>query len=130
MKAIRSIGLVMLAAIPAVALVFSPPQAEAKPARFGEFGAVAYSSATGRYGYSFGMPSRGAAESDAVRRCGTFDAQPVAWVKNGWLALAVGDDQSLYGYGWSTNSQADAEARALRAYPGSGARIAVSFSSR
>src|ERR1035437_2587704 len=62
--------------------------------------AIAYSPATGHYGYAFNYRSRKAAEKAALEDCGADDARIVCWVKNGFCALALGDDKTCWGTGW------------------------------
>jgi hypothetical protein len=77
-----------------------------------DFGAIAYSPNTKAYGYSHGFDTQADAENDALRRCSGSDKKILVWVENGWASLAVGDD-GYYGWGWSTNSLADADNTAL-----------------
>lgn len=89
-------------------------------------GVIAYSQSTGRYGWSWGY-----GRSDAIRAlegCEAPDAQIVAGPAGWWLALALGDDTSAYGWGQAGN-RADAERHALEACAErtENARIAVSF---
>jgi hypothetical protein len=86
-----------------------------------DYGAIAYSPTTGRWGYSYGYRYLSGAQGDALIRCGSTDARVVVWVQNGWAALAVGDN-GAYGWGWSTSSLAKAKARALQ-NAGANARI-------
>jgi len=67
-----------------------------------KFAAIAFSQATGSYGYGYGFDSRGDAEKEALAQSSGDDAKVVVWVKNGWAALAVGDDNA-YGYGWASD---------------------------
>jgi hypothetical protein len=78
-----------------------------------EYGAIAYSPETQSWGYAAGYGSRADAEIVAKSRCKGSDARPVVWVRNGWAALAVGDD-GVRGWGWSTSSLADAKSRAIQ----------------
>ena len=78
-----------------------------------DYAAIAYSSSTGKYGYSYGYSSRARAENAALNNCSGDDAVIVVWVENGYAALALGDERGAYGTGWSTRSRADAEATAL-----------------
>lgn len=75
-------------------------------------GVIAYSTATGRWGYSFGY-----GRSDvnrATRECGDPNAEIMVSPQPGsWMALALGDDQSAYGWGYAGN-RIDAEKNALR----------------
>jgi hypothetical protein len=112
MKRIPMFPLLAVAlAISAVMLALSPPAAQANG--YDTYAAIAYSEATGRVGHASGHQSRRDAEGEAVRNCGTFDAKVVVWVRNGWCALALGDDLGLYGYGWDNDSRARAMERAL-----------------
>ena len=65
------------------------------------YAAIAYSPATGRYGYAYNHGSRRSAENAALRHCKADDARIVTWVHNGFCALAIGDDRSRWGTGWS-----------------------------
>ena len=90
-------------------------------------GVIAYSTTTGRWGYSCGYGR--ADETRAVNACGAPDAKIVSEHKIGWMALAVSDDdKSAYGWGWAGN-RADAENNALEQCRKltQNAKIAVSF---
>lgn len=79
------------------------------------YAAIAYSSKTGRCGYSYGHTSLRDAQTNALKNCATSDARVVTWVKNGFCALAVGD-KNVYGTGWASGDQASStgvEQRAL-----------------
>ncbi len=65
------------------------------------YAAVAYSPSTGAYYYAYGYGSRASAERAALNGCKQSDARIVCWVNNGFCALAVGDDASTWGVGWS-----------------------------
>ena len=86
-----------------------------------DFAAIAYSTETGNWGYSFGQGYLSDAQNVAIDRCNASDAKVVVWVENGWAALAVGDN-GAYGWGWSGNSRAEAETIALQK-AGANARI-------
>lgn len=88
---------------------------------FAEYGAIAYSPQTGRYGYSYNYWYLGDAESDALANCDAPDGEIVAWCRNEYCALAVADDGS-YGYS-SGPTQASAEAAALSYCTGPNAHI-------
>ena len=82
---------------------------------FDTYAAVAYSPATGKYGYAWNHRSRHLAERAALSKCPAADARVVGWVKGGWLVLAVGDNNA-YGAGWeygvgATNVDASKRAR-------------------
>jgi hypothetical protein len=67
----------------------------------GTYAAIAYSPATGKYGYSYNLHSRAAAEKAAMEKCPEADARVVTWVNRGFVALALGNDKSCWGVGWS-----------------------------
>jgi serine/threonine-protein kinase len=94
----------------------------AVPAVWADYGAIAYSPATGKYGYSYNCDSLAEAERIALRNCRASDATVKVWVENGWAALAV-NNNGAYGWGWSTSSLADAEATALSNVSGGGGHI-------
>src|SRR5947199_10838755 len=66
-----------------------------------KFAAIAYSPSTGKYGYSYNYASRSAAEKVALQHLPQPDARIVCWVQAGFCALALGDDKSEFGVGWS-----------------------------
>jgi serine/threonine-protein kinase len=76
------------------------------------YAAIAYSPSTGNYGYSFNYGSRCGAEQAALGRCRGTDASVIAWTRNAWCVLALGDDAGEYGWAWST-SLSCAKSRAL-----------------
>lgn len=80
------------------------------------YAAIAYSPETGKWGYAHNYGSRSSAERAALAKCKAPDARIVTWVLKGFCALAVGDDQSCWGVGWSYGdgaSNVDAKRRAL-----------------
>ena len=113
----QSRRIVLAALLAAAAALFLAPRALADDDD--TFAAIAFSQATGSYGYGYGFDTRGDAEKEALAQCNGDDAQVVVWVKNGWCVLAVGDDNA-YGYGWasdigSARKKALAECRKLTA---------------
>jgi hypothetical protein len=92
------------------------------------WGAIAYSKATGRSGWSWEAHDQQDAEQGALQRCGTSDAQIVQCaVGDIYLALATGPT-----YAWGATSNADratAERVALSACQqwDANARIVVVF---
>ena len=73
MNVIRNARLVALALVlSAVGAVWAatPSRAAAD-----SYAAIAYSEGTGRYGYSYGFSTRGAAEDRAISECGTDDGE-------------------------------------------------------
>ena len=75
------------------------------------YAAIAYSPATGKYGYSWNCDTRGEAEQRALNACKADDARIVCWVNNGFCALALGDDKSRWGVGWSWGDGASTAVR-------------------
>jgi hypothetical protein len=90
-------------------------------------GVIAYSTTTGGWGYSFGY-----GRSDvprALQFCGDRNADVMVGKDPGcWMALALGDDKSVYGWGYAGN-RADAERNALKecCKRTKNAKVAVSF---
>jgi Domain of unknown function (DUF4189) len=78
-----------------------------------DYAAIAYSAETRSWGYAAGYGSRADAEAVAKSRCKGADARPVVWVRNGWAALAIGDDGAR-GWGWSSSSLSEAKSMAIR----------------
>jgi hypothetical protein len=72
-------------------------------------GAIAYSQSTGDWGYATGGRS---AAYNALKNCKAADAKVIAQKLDCWMALALGDDKSAYGWGYAGN-RAEAEAFAL-----------------
>jgi len=90
-------------------------------------GVIAYSPSTGKWGYSCGY-----GRSDVTRAL-QFCEDPDAKIFVGknvccWMALALGDDKSAYGWGYAGN-RADAERNALEEcrQRTKNAKVAVSF---
>jgi hypothetical protein len=100
------ISIVSLIAIGQAALWLFPTEAKAD-----YYGAIAYSSSSGRYGYSHDWGSRAEAEDYARSQCGRSDCAIKVWFKNACGALAVGRRGGL-GWGWS-DSRGAAENVAL-----------------
>jgi hypothetical protein len=97
MKAASVVSVVMLA----IAGIANAGDNKTISIRRGTFAAVAYSPSTGKYGYSYNLRSRAAAERTALEKCPEPDARVVAWVERGFLTLALGNDKSCWGVGWS-----------------------------
>jgi hypothetical protein len=73
-------------------------------------GAIAFSESTGDWGYATGGgPS---STANALANCNAPDAKVIAQKSNCWMALALGDDTSAYGWGYAGNRD-DAESFAL-----------------
>jgi len=75
------------------------------------YAAIAYSPATGKYGYSYNFTTLADAQRRALAHCPAKDARVVVWSKEGYCALATGKDGS-YGWGYGTTA-AQAQAHAL-----------------
>ena len=78
------------------------------------FGAIAYSEGTRKHGFSYGQPSRQAAEQAALGHCREFggdaDCRVEVWFKNSCGALAV-SGRGAYGTAWAhTTAQAERQA--------------------
>jgi len=101
------ISVVSLVAIGVADFWLYPAEAQAQDM----YGAIAYSSSTGRYGYSHDWGSRSEAEDYARSQCGRSDCAIKVWFKNACGALAVGQRGGL-GWGWSS-SRGAAESVAL-----------------
>ena len=91
------------------------------PCYAGGYCAFAYSTNTGKFGYSYGENSRPQAERIALNACGTKDAQVVGWSHNEYVALALGDDNT-WGCGVGSTRRA-AEHNALALCPAKNAHI-------
>lgn len=91
------------------------PEEDAERAR--TFAAIAYSPSTGKYGYADEGLTRASVEAEARRRCAADDSRIVAWVHDGYCALAVGAD-GAYGVGWSHGRDASDSAAKERALEG------------
>jgi hypothetical protein len=98
------------------------------------FAAIAYSPATGKYGFVYDERSRSAAEKGAMEKCGAEDARIACWVNRGFCAMALGSDKSCWGIGYSygngaSTDKAKNDALADCRNRTSGAHIAVILSS-
>ena len=80
------------------ALVAVRPAEARSTAALDTWAAVAYSQKTGRYGYGNNYFSKAEAQKRALAECKADDAKVVGTVGNGWVALALGDDKTAYGY--------------------------------
>jgi hypothetical protein len=90
------------------------------------WGSIAYSQSTGAYG--FARAGGRTANNLALNNCRAADAQVIAVEYDCWMALALGDDMSVYGWGHAGN-RIDAEKNALAecAKRTRNAKIAFSF---
>ena len=73
-------------------------------------GAIAFSESTGNWAYSTGGGR--SAPYRALQNCKGPDAKIIAQESDCWMALALGDDKGIYGWGYAGN-KADAEKNAL-----------------
>jgi serine/threonine-protein kinase len=71
----------------------------------GNFGAIAFSPATGATGYTYDMPTREVAEERALQQCGAR-CRTVLWFRNACGALAVGNNG--FGSAWAPQQRAAA----------------------
>jgi hypothetical protein len=81
------------------------------------FAAVAYSPSARTYHCAYGYEDRWAAEKAALAACKAKDVRAVGWVNNGFFALALGDDKSQWGIGYTYGdgaSSREAEQIALK----------------
>lgn len=97
-----------------------------------QYAAIAWSQSTGSYAAAYGYAGLTTAKNRAVERCKGDDAQVVGWVRNGWIALALGDKAGIYGQAWgSTADIAQASALAACSQRTTGCYIAITvFSGR
>jgi uncharacterized protein DUF4189 len=97
----------MKSAIVFAGLFFAAIMLSAAPAAADDYyGAIAFSTESGALGWAYDHASRGAAENDALNRCGS-GCEVAIWVKNACAAIATSSNHS-YGSGWST-SRGEAE---------------------
>lgn len=95
MSSIQSVWrFVMAAVLVAVIPLTAPVSAFAQDT----YAAIAFSVETGSRGFGYQFDSQKKAEKEALAQCRGDDAKIVVWVKNGWCALAVGDNNK-YGFG-------------------------------
>lgn len=83
----------------ALSLCFCPTTSPADEVKIDpdRYGALSYSPKTGKYGYSWNHTTRAAAEKAALAECKADDAKIVTWVKFGWAALVIAEDNA-YGF--------------------------------
>lgn len=94
------------------------------------YSAVAYSSSTGRYGYSYNCASLERASARAIAECNAADASVRIWTKNGHIAIVRGSGSAI-GWGYAPD-EATARQLALEhcLKRSSYARIVVATTSR
>ena len=98
------------------------------------YAAIAYSPKTGEYAYAYNYRSRERAEQEALKRCQAEDARIVCWVNHGFCTLAVGEDKSCWGTGYTHGNGCSLRPAANTAVEEcnkqtSGARIVLALSS-
>ncbi|MBI1248022.1 DUF4189 domain-containing protein [bacterium] len=98
------------------------------------FAAIAYSPGTRRFCYESGYRSRQGAEQAALEGCPEDDARIVGWINNGFLVLALGEDDDCWGVGYVygggiTNKMAERRALAECEKRTTHCRIVVCLSS-
>ncbi|MGE0610240.1 MAG: DUF4189 domain-containing protein [Pirellulales bacterium] len=104
MDTIRASRIRVVVALLWLALLPPASVARAQPPNTTYYVAIAFSKSTGQYGYSSGWLSETNARRDARSRCRADDAAVVLVVGNGYAALALGDDQAAFGYGYSEDA--------------------------
>jgi hypothetical protein len=101
MKTLRNVML-LVAAGAAVLSLASPAHSDDVIVFNGDsYAAIAYSPKTAKIGVGYNYGTRAEAEKQALKQCDAEDARIVTWVNNGFCALALGDDKSVWGVGWS-----------------------------
>jgi Domain of unknown function (DUF4189) len=109
-QSLKSVFALALIVALSAALVATPAQASANASE--KYAAIAFSQSTGLTGYSYNCSSQAEAETLALSYCNASDARIIVWVKNGYCALALGNDLGAYGVAWASTA-ADARALAL-----------------
>jgi serine/threonine-protein kinase len=77
------------------------------------YGAIAISTTTSSLGWAYNMPSRAAAETVAISKCGVDDCRVGTWFRNACGAVAIGDGGG-WGASWG-NTKNGAIERAINA---------------
>jgi hypothetical protein len=109
-----TMAVVLAAATIALPIGATPAQAQSS----GNYGAIALSTSTGYYGWSYDYPNFAAAEAAAVSHCvsaggGSDCAAKISW-RNGCGAIALSNDYVSYGAAASLSS---AKSRAIANNP-------------
>ncbi len=97
----------LLRALPALLAALAlliPLPSRADDANTNYWGAIAYSKSTGNWGYSRHWLSEVNARRVAKKNCEADDAEIVLTGGNCWCALALGDDMTAYGVGYSKDA--------------------------
>lgn len=74
------------------------------------YAAIAYSPSTGDYSFACDFPTLSEAQEVALARCPQSDARIVGWTRNGFIALAVGDDRTQWGVATTQGAGASSKA--------------------
>ena len=82
------------------------------------YGAFAYSTSTGRWGWSYQARDQASAGAMARASCGTADAIVVGWGCDTYIALALGGTRG-FGFAWDRRPQPAAQ-QAIKAYQSGG----------
>jgi len=110
--------------LPALLVLAAALLAEANaaaPSKRQHWGAIAYSSTTGGFGYAIDQPTRRSAETEAFRQCGS-DCDVIKTFRNACGAIA--DAKSHYA--WDTGGSREiAEMKARKKCADSSCKIAV-----
>jgi hypothetical protein len=110
---------VLLASL-ALASALPQPAFAARPSQRGAWGAIAYSTTTGAYGFAVDQASRRAAETQAFRQCGDCDVMKT--FRGACGAIAEAEKH----YAWDTGpSREIAEMKARRKCGADACRISV-----
>ena len=75
------------------------------------YGAIAFDSSAGKWGWSTGHSTQADAEQAAIAKCNSPGCKSIMWVKNACAALATTNDLG-WGSAWGIN-KADAEDKAI-----------------
>ena len=111
----------MLAAALSLALPQAGDAASTRKAGKGNWGAIAYNTRTGAYGYAVDVASKRDAETEAFRQCGP-DCDLIKTFRNACGAVATRPKRAA----WETGaSRAIAERKALTRCGGEACKIAV-----
>ncbi len=118
----ESVGVVAVCAtLFFLTLSFSLDAVAQKKSAKGQWGAIAYHSKTGKFGYAVNVASKRVAETEAFRQCGP-DCNLVESFRNTCGAVAVRPNRAVWDRG---ASRAIAEQKALRKCGGEACTIAV-----
>jgi Domain of unknown function (DUF4189) len=108
-------------ALLALAVALLPEAQAAAPSKRQLWGAIAYSSATGAFGYAVDRPTRRSAETEAFRQCGS-DCDVIKTFRNACGAIA---DAKAH-FAWDTGGSREiAEMKARKKCGDGSCKIAV-----